>query len=508
MRKSERTSTEMPRSNTDTPPVLIGGDILSLVTAGMYNNPLAIYREYIQNAADAVGAIGHKANWKLQLDIDRPRLCVKIRDNGPGLCHEAAVRALLPIARSQKRRGVDRGFRGIGRLSGLAFAEAVTFMTRAKSDQPVTRIVWNGPQLRARIAETGETDRAIRESVSVETLSAGPECPAHFFEVEISNVARHAAGLMLNQEVVHAYIGEVCPVPIAPTFPFASRIDTLLKEDAPPLGLEIFLDDNPAPVKRRFAETLQFSADRKDSFTDLQEIHLPSIDGNGSAAIGWIAHSSYLGVIPKEAGIRGVRARSGNIQIGDETIFDRLFLEERFNRWCVGEIHIVDPHIIPNGRRDYFEPGPHIRNLENQLGSVLREIPTRCRKASAARNNEQKVLSALCQMEETYDLAGSGYLSPEDARALIKQALNRIPNIRQNISLMNRDTGAHIEKLDAVEAKLVNFQVRRGRLPFGSGSPAEISIYRRLFQALAAISQSPRTAKETIEAVLTRTSNG
>ena len=55
MRKSERTSREMPRSNTYMPPVLVGGDILSLVTAGMYNNPLAIYREYIQNAADAVG---------------------------------------------------------------------------------------------------------------------------------------------------------------------------------------------------------------------------------------------------------------------------------------------------------------------------------------------------------------------------------------------------------------------------------------------------------------------
>ena len=192
-------------------------------------------------------------------------------------------------------------------------------MTRARSDQPVTRIVWNGPALRARIAETGETDSAIRESVSVDTLSAGPECPAHFFEVEISNVARHAAGLMLNQEAVRAYIGEVCPVPIAPTFPFSSRIETLLKEDAPPLGLELFLDDNPAPVKRRFAETIQFSADRKDSFTDLQEIHVPSVDGNASAAIGWIAHSSYLGAIPREAGIRGVRARSGNIQIGDET---------------------------------------------------------------------------------------------------------------------------------------------------------------------------------------------
>ena len=33
----------------------------------------------------------------------------------------------------------------------------------------------------------------------------------------------------------------------------------------------------------------------------------------------------------------------------------------------VGEVHVIDPRILPNGRRDYFEPGPHTRNLENQL---------------------------------------------------------------------------------------------------------------------------------------------
>ncbi len=491
-------------SNLDAPAAMVGGDILSLVTAGMYNNPLAIYREYIQNVADAFAATGYAASGKVEVYIDPAGLRVKIRDNGPGLCHEAAVQALLPIARSQKQRGIDRGFRGIGRLSGLAFAESVTFMTRARSGQPLTRIVWNGPKLRNCIASTTDTGRAIRESVSVETLP-GSECPAHFFEVEVGNIGRHAAGLILNQEAVRTYIGEVCPVPMAQSFPFASRIKALCGETALPLEMQIVLNSDPAPVKRPYEKTIRFSEDRKDRFTELQEVHIPSMDGKGSAAIGWVAHSSYLGAIPKEARIRGVRARSGNIQIGDETVFDRLFPEERFNRWCVGEIHIVDPRIIPNGRRDYFEPGPQTRNLENQLGAVIRGIAAQCRKASAMRNHERKVLSALCEIEETYHLAGSGYLSPEDAKALVKQVLNRIPDIRHNIGLMNSHTGAHIERLDTVEAKLVNFQVRRGRLPFGSIPTSEISIYRRVFQALALISQSPRTAKEMIEAVLTQT---
>ena len=35
-------------------PIHVGGDILSLITSGMYTSPLSVYREYIQNAADSV----------------------------------------------------------------------------------------------------------------------------------------------------------------------------------------------------------------------------------------------------------------------------------------------------------------------------------------------------------------------------------------------------------------------------------------------------------------------
>ena len=487
--------------DVDAPEALIGGDILSLITVGMYDNPLAIYREYIQNAADAVSTAESTRDGKVEIDIDPSGLRVRIRDNGPGLSHEAAIRALLPIARSQKQRGTDSGFRGIGRLSGLAFAESVAFMTRAQSDQPVTRIVWDGPKLRNGIARATQTERAIRECIAIETLP-GAEYPAHFFEVQVGGVGRHAAGLILNREAVQAYIGEVCPVPIAPPFPFASKIANLFGKDKAPLVLDVTLDGELAPVTRRYGEMIRFSEGREDRFTEFEEIDIPSADGNDRAAVGWIAHSSYLGAIPKETGIRGIRARAGNIQIGYETAFDHLFPEDRFNRWCVGEIHILDSRIVPNGRRDYFEPGPHTRNLENQVGAVVRRIAVRCRTASAARNKEHRFQAALHQMEETYDLAVSGYLSAEDAKALVGQALGCIKVIRENIGTINSHAGENLEKLYVLERKLSNFRARRGCPPLGGVAASEIATYRKIFQALAEVSPSPRAAKEMIEAVL------
>ena len=228
--------------DADAPEALIGGDILSLITVGMYDNPLTIYREYIQNAADAISTAESPRDGKVEIIIDPSGFSVRIRDNGPGLSHEAALRALLPIARSQKQRGTDSGFRGIGRLSGLAFAESVTFKTRDQDDKPVTCIAWDGPKLRnaiARVHEYGERDSGM---YYIRNFVCERNIPLIFSRSKLAGLDDHAAGLLLNREAVQAYIGEVCPVPIGPSFPFTSKIENLFGKDKVPLVLEVTLN--------------------------------------------------------------------------------------------------------------------------------------------------------------------------------------------------------------------------------------------------------------------------
>ena len=128
----------MPGSFEDlNTPALSGAGLLSLVTTGMYDTPLSIYREYIQNAADAIARSGLSVRARVAIEIDVSERRIRIRDNGPGLSREEALERLLPIGRSDKTLGIDRGFRGIGRLAGLAFAKTVSFTTRACEDQAV-----------------------------------------------------------------------------------------------------------------------------------------------------------------------------------------------------------------------------------------------------------------------------------------------------------------------------------------------------------------------------------
>ena len=380
----------------------------------------------------------------MDIAIDVSERRIRIRDNGPGLSREEALERLLPIGRSDKTLGIDRGFRGVGRLAGLAFAKTVSFTTRAREDQAVTRITWHSDRLPELTSTESELEEAILDCVDVKPCQVRI-IPEHFFEVEVGDVARHSAGLLLNRDAVRDYVGEVCPVPLSSEFPFADRVEGLFCGAEAPLTLEVLLEGDPDPVERPYGESIRLSANKEAEFTEFQVVRIPSVDGNGEAALGWIAHSSYLGAIPKEQRVRGIRARVGNIQIGGEAVFDDLFTEERFNRWCVGELHILDSRIIPNARRDYFEPGPHLRNLENQLTPVLRNISTRCRRESTARNRARKTLSALCNIEDLYALATSGYLTSEDSAGLVQEALREVEEVRKSIGKGSLDNGTLAE---------------------------------------------------------------
>ena len=483
---------------------LTGAGLLGVVTTGMYDNPLSMYREYIQNAADAIAGLEDPAEGRVEIATDIPGRRVIIRDNGPGLSHEDALDRLLPIGRSTKRPGTDRGFRGVGRLAGLAFAQTVTFTTRACLDQSLTRITWHSNQLPDLTSSTTDLQLAIRDCVAIDRPS-GAGHPEHFFEVEIGGVALHSVGLLLNRDVVREYIGEVCPVPMSAGFPFAEELEDMFGQAHKPLELNIFFEGDSRRVERLYRNSVRLSANREAEFTEIEPIRIRA-DGNDEAAVGWVAHSPYLGAIPKDQRIRGIRARVGNIQIGGEAVFDHLFTEERLNRWCVGELHILDPRIVPNARRDYFQPGPHLRNLENQLQPILRKVAGRCRAASRARNRDQKTSTLISGIEDTYDLAVSGYVGKDYASALVRQALEQIPAVREKALLSSIGNGS-VERLDIVQAKLNDFNGEPNGRPFNDMPASDVNAYQRMFQILVDVSSSPSAAKELMADIMLRTAD-
>jgi len=478
----------------------VGADVLSLITSGIYTNPLTVYREYIQNAADSI-ASSETRNGRVVITMDIGKLCVQIRDNGPGLSYKEAQRELIPISKSRKSRQRDRGFRGVGRLCGLAFGTSVSFLTRRSKSEPITKVTWNGDQLQNGIDRKVSVEKAILQSTTTEKLK-GRDYPSNFFEVQIHGISRYAAAAILNKEVVRNYIGETCPVPFGMDFPYARNILKLLERNGgQALEIDIHIDGEEAPITRLHGGSVAFSSDRLDKFIDFEEIKIPGLNSNDYAAIGWMAHTSYLGALPAKAGIRCLRARHGNIQIGDESVFDYLFSEVRFNRWCTAEVHILDPCIIPNGRRDYFEPGAHLRNLENHLSVACRKLEQRIRVSSQGRSRQRNFQTFLEKMKESYELATSGYLTAEAARQFASYKTTEIEKYKEKCH--RADDARNIKALEKWERKLTpsNIKVhRKNSLP--GVKTSEVSIYRCIFKILAQTLSSPQEAKKIIESIL------
>src|SRR5437016_8368924 len=104
-------------------PVIVGKDVLELLSSAMYVDPMSIVREYVQNAADSIEmAYGQRVledgEGRIDVEIHALNRELIIRDNGVGIPAVDIERVLGSFGASEKRGQGLRGFRGVGRLGG------------------------------------------------------------------------------------------------------------------------------------------------------------------------------------------------------------------------------------------------------------------------------------------------------------------------------------------------------------------------------------------------------
>jgi molecular chaperone HtpG len=394
----ERRATETTRVDPDA--IRIGKDIIEILTTGMYISPVTIYREYIQNAADSIdaaraaGFLGQGQRGNVSIAFDHATRSVTIRDNGAGIAAREALPILVAIGGSQKRGTNARGFRGVGRLSGLAYCRELEFRTKAAGEQKTTSVVWDCRALRERLtggAFGGDLQRVIADVVTMSLERSGDQND-HFFEVRLKDIARLRNDLLLNDKQTAHYLAQVAPVPFSSEFSFAAQIEKCLTAAKRPLPINLKVAGEA--VNRPYRNEMVAGTTHYLTIRDIEMVEFADVDG-GAAAVGWIGHHDYVRSLPAGLGVRGLRARYGDIQVGESNLFEDTFKEARFNGWTVGELHVLDRRIVPNARRDNFEVNHHYYNLLVQLGPLAAKITQRCRSASVARNAAQIVRNVI-----------------------------------------------------------------------------------------------------------------
>lgn len=379
------------------PEYAFGANILENLTTGMYQDSKVIYREYIQNACDqidkaeqlgilqarnAVSKYPDLGQGTVNIWLEPEKRYIRIEDNATGIKADDFQRVLGNIADSDKEMGKDKGFRGIGRLCGLAYCKRIIFTSHWCGENIVSIMSCNASKMRELI---NEANTKVQKHSAIDVLNAMIEFstrpvtsydPDHFFRVELIDINDENEELFGgkdddNIEQLIDYLSFVAPVPYQADFYYRSEIYQHAKD------LNVRIDEyniriNGEQVFKKYKTHVKTGNGKDDIFG--VEFHEFRDNNEQLLAWMWFGKASFMAAIKEEEISRGLRLRKENIQIGEDDTLRDMFTREaskRGNNYFIGEIFAVSRDLIPNSQRAYFNENPVRIDFEHRLKDYL-----------------------------------------------------------------------------------------------------------------------------------------
>ena len=425
-----------------------GINIVEIITKGLYTNSLDALREYIQNSCDAIddaikAGILAQGDGTVTIDLDKDKRKITIEDNGMGLSTRYFERTMSSIGNSDKSLKTDRGFRGIGRLGGLAYCDVLIFSSKVAGEKKVSTLTFTAKRLREEFwhERKRSAESVLRDNMRFDIFDAADDALEHFFRVEIIDIVNSNKDL-LDVAKVREYLSFVAPVTYSPNFYYQE----LIYKHAAELNFKITeyrIEVNGEPVVKNYKVDTNTRQKGRDEIFGVEFRDLRDDDGNLIAWL-WFGLSTFKGVLSEKLSedsnkMRGLRLRLGNIQIGGWNTLGDLFSEDRGTKYFIGEVHAVDKNLRPNSKRDDLEEDEAYNTLKAALGKCFDELTDVYRAASIVRNAKDdidnpsdKKLAKILQEAETV---------PDSAQSkVVRRILENQPTV-QAIEPTPTDTG-------------------------------------------------------------------
>ena len=432
----------------------IGAFVLETLTLGMYGEPRHTLREYVQNSFDAIREAkrSRQLSGRGEVAISYSDDQIRIRDNGAGVSASAAWDTLTSIGASKKDRKNDAGFRGIGRLAGMAYCEELQFRTSFLGEREVSVVTFDAAALLEGMDpdEGGAIELAELLSSNV-TLdqSERTEKETHFFEVVMTGL-ENAPEELTDITEVEPYLRETLPLGYIEDWEHAERILEGYQEyfghEMPSIDVVLIADGSETHLSKHYSDEYKFSKGL---------IGLDSIDffddGDGERFWGWIGRMEEPGAITDKY-TRGLRIRVRNIQVDGTEIFDDLFRSyrpsyARFNSYYIGEFFINPSSIVPNARRDGFEETKEWDSIKNEfIDNICAPLATDAyQKSRAAQEDVGKLLEKVDAFE------GKSERLAQSSKATYDQVVNLLHEAK-SLRVKARNALRKVSDADAVMA--------------------------------------------------------
>ena len=211
---------------------VFGANILENLTTGMYQDSKIIYREYIQNACDQIdkaikSGLIEQNEGVINIWLDLAERNIKIEDNVTGIQANKFQATLSDIANSDKKITSSKGFRGIGRLCGLAYCKKLIFKSKASGENIISILCCDAEKMRKLLEDNNILKKYTATDVLSEIYEFSSEqtndIQAHWFTVELVDINATNEDL-LDFDSVKNYLSFTAPVQYQNTFIFRNKI--------------------------------------------------------------------------------------------------------------------------------------------------------------------------------------------------------------------------------------------------------------------------------------------
>lgn len=347
----------------------IGGELLAILSKGLYNNPLDCIREYVQNSVDA-GA--------QHVTIKLTGNSAAILDSGRGMNLDELLQA-RQFGLSAKSISEHVGFRGIGIYSGFDICNRLRITTKRAGEDHIHVLVFQFATMR-KVLDADRNKSGKEKTPLIRLLSEhtyikreGSSLPKekHFTHVELQEISDVHVKQLSNRAEMRRYLLQNLPVDFHPEFPYRKQInDALFAHVQSYNAVSITLQSDGIPD-----ETVA-----KDNIPDLQPPTFGYIlDSNErQVAYYWSCLNGKRGAIDAnykraegQPSFEGFVYKVKGFTIGDRDVLRTEFKQPQLYRWYTGEIYVVDNNVIPNAGRDAFETSPARRILDAAVKTKL-----------------------------------------------------------------------------------------------------------------------------------------
>ncbi len=326
----------------------IGGELLPILTTGLYRDALDTLREYIQNSIDAKAK-----HISLRIDPDQ----IVITDDGTGMNGEETRKAVR-LGISDKNPMENVGFRGIGIYSSFNLCDSVEIFTKYQNDG-VYKISFDFKKIREEIIKEQERrkkdlkpalylEKLLTDSVHI-TLSTDKPIEKHGTKVILSGLVSEVYERLNNWQEVSTYLEKFVPLPFQKDFKFAKEIERKFREqDYNIVPLTLQMGERTEELFRPYTDDLfHHGGEHPVKFFDLKQ--------KGQLfGFAWICINDARAVL-KNKKLRGLLIKKFGFSINDRNFLEPYFPRPVFYRRLTGEIVIQNENLIPNAARSDFE---------------------------------------------------------------------------------------------------------------------------------------------------------